>query len=88
MNPLALVLLAIIAAACAVLLGLIVGLRILAAAIVEAVSYWKLPESDNVVPFSREKQHCDYPKCRCPIDPPVPCPTDWCARSLPKEHRS
>lgn len=48
MNPLALVLLAIIAAACAVLLGLIVGLRILAAAIVEAVSYWKLPEEDEL----------------------------------------
>lgn len=61
---------------------------IVARRITNAAKYWKLPEPDNVVPFSREKRHCDYPQCRCPIDPPVPCPTDWCARSLPKEHRS
>lgn len=32
----------------AIVLGLIVGLRILAAAIVEAISYWKLPEKDEL----------------------------------------
>lgn len=48
MNPLALILLAIIVATLAVVLGLIVGLRILAAAIVEAISHWKLPEEDEL----------------------------------------
>jgi len=48
MNPLALIFFAIIVATAAALLGLIVGLRILAAAIVEAISYWKLPEKDEL----------------------------------------
>ena len=47
MNPLALMILAIIVATAAVLLGLIVGLRILSAAIIEAISYWKLPEEEH-----------------------------------------
>lgn len=65
-----------------------IGMYVLSKRIATALSFWKLPEPDNVVPFSREKRHCDYPQCRCPIDPPLPCPTDWCARSLPKERQS
>ena len=64
-----------------------IGIYTLARRIATGLSHWTPPEPDNVVPFSREKRHCDYPQCRCPIDPPVPCPTDWCAIGLPKGPR-
>jgi len=75
----------------AAVLGLIVGLRILSAAMITAISSWKLPEDPqptNIIPINREKTHCNYPECYCPLDAPYDPDDTWCAIGLPKEQRS
>ena len=59
MNPLLLILVVIVA----IVLGFIVGLRILAGAMIAAISGWKLPEppassepTDNVVPIRKPEE--------------------------------
>ena len=59
MNPLLLILVGL----AAIFLGLIVGLRILAEAMIAAISGWKLPEppassepTDNVVPIRKPEE--------------------------------
>ncbi len=59
MNPLLLILVGL----AAIFLGLIAGLRILAGAMIAAISGWKLPEppaepeQDNVVPIRKPEEH-------------------------------
>jgi hypothetical protein len=54
----------------AAILGLAVGIKIVAICMVEATGYWLLP-----------KNHCTYPACNCPFD--APADPNWCARGYP-----
>lgn len=74
----------------AVAAGFVISAYIIAQRLANGLNYWKLPANSesNVVPIRKEKTHCNYPECYCPLDAPYDPDGTWCAIGLPKEPRS